>query len=295
MSKWKIIISVIILAVAGFFFFGKDKNKIFEQIEKDRFSVKLETVEKRNLKNELLLSGSIKALEEATLFPRSEGKLLKNVLKEGQNVKKGQTVSLIERDEVGAVYEPVVVPSTITGIVGKIYLDPGANVTRNTAIAFVVNQSQVRLILDVPERYIGNIFKGQAASFTVEGFPGKTFMGKVNVISPVVDTASRSVTIEILADNEQGLLKSGMFAKADLVLGEKKNAVSVLSSNIFTDEDGVSKYVLVPEGELAKRRNVTLGFVNGGYSEIRSGLQEGEQIIRFTFGIKDGSKISIEK
>ncbi|WP_424245739.1 multidrug efflux pump subunit AcrA (membrane-fusion protein) [Elusimicrobium posterum] len=271
---------------------GNNKNKEIDNLEKDRFRVKTETVSKRDLKNELLVSGSMKALEEAVLYPRSEGKLLRNVLKEGDKVSRNQTVSLVERDEVGAVYEPVVVPSTINGVVGRVYLDSGANVTRTTPIAFVVNQSKVRILLDIPERYSGRIYKGQPATFTVESLPGETFEAKVNVISPVVDNLSRSVAIELLADNGKERLKSGMFAKANIALSEKKNALSVHSVNIFADDNGVD-YVLVPNDGVAQRRDVTLGFTDANYTEITKGLKEGDEVINFVFGIKDGSKIAV--
>ena len=127
---WGVIALAFILALAVIF---KPKPAgPLDGVAKDEFLVKQETVQKRHLKHELLMSGSIKAEEEATLFPRVSGKLMKNLLREGDSVKKNQTVSLIERDEVGAVYEPVVVPSTITGVVGRVYLDPGANVTVST-------------------------------------------------------------------------------------------------------------------------------------------------------------------
>ncbi|GHT38981.1 MexH family multidrug efflux RND transporter periplasmic adaptor subunit [Bacteroidia bacterium] len=287
-----IVIIAIILAAAGFYWVKSHKKSELAGIEKDRFNVTLETVEIRNLKQDLFISGSVKALEEAVLFPRVDGKLLRNVLKEGAPVKKGETVSLIERDEVGAVYEPVVVPSTISGVVGRVYLDAGANVTRSTPVAFVVNQTQVRVLLDIPERYVGKIYKGQNADFTVDSLDGQIFGGRVNVISPVVDSMTRTMAVELFADNSKGLLKSGMFAKADITLAEKKNAVSVISANIFKDEKN-NAYVLIQSDDTAARRDVKTGFVNGDYTEITAGLNTGDKIINFVFGIKDGSKIKV--
>ena len=266
-------------------------------VAKDVFLVKQETVQKRTLKHELLMSGSIKALEEATLFPRVNGKLLKNILREGDAVKKNQTVSLIERDEVGAVYEPVVVPSTITGVVGRVYLDPGANVTVSTPVALVVNQEKVRVAVDIPERYIGEIYKGQPATLRVDALPGKEFEAKLTIISPVVDSTSRAVAVEFYADNTKGLLKSGMFAKVDITLSEKTNAVSVSKQSVYTDEETNATYVFVPsaDGKTAVRRNVKTGFINSNHLEVSEGLSAGEQVLTFTYGLKDGSKIELEK
>ena len=292
MKKVIVIVVIIILAAWGIHRLNANKHGALSTIEKDRFNVTVETVQIRDLTQDLLISGSIKALEEAVLFPRVEGKLLRNVLKEGAAVKKGETVSLIERDEVGAQYEPVVVPSTITGVVGRVYLDAGANVTRATPVAFVVNQTQVRVLMDIPERYVGKIYKGQKATFTVESLEGRVFEGALNVISPVVDSMTRTMAVELLADNPKGLLKSGMFAKVNIVLAEKKNAVSVSAANIFKDDQNNS-YVLIPSGDRAVRRDIKIGFIDGDYMETAEGLQPGDKVVNFVFGIKDGSKIKI--
>lgn len=292
---WGVVALAFILALAVIF---KPKTSgPLDGVAKDVFLVKQETVQKRTLKHELLMSGSIKALEEATLFPRVNGKLLKNVLREGDAVKKNQTVSLIERDEVGAVYEPVVVPSTITGVVGRVYLDPGANVTVSTPVALVVNQEKVRVAVDIPERYIGEIYKGQPATLRVDALPGKEFEAKLTIISPVVDSTSRAVAVEFYADNTKGLLKSGMFAKVDITLSEKTNAVSVSKQSVYTDEETNATYVFVPsaDGKTAVRKNVKTGFINSNHLEVSEGLSAGEQVLTFTYGLKDGSKIELEK
>lgn len=292
---WGVVALAFILALVVIF---KPKTSgPLDGVAKDVFLVKQETVQKRTLKHELLMSGSIKALEEATLFPRVNGKLLKNVLREGDSVKKNQTVSLIERDEVGAVYEPVVVPSTITGVVGRVYLDPGANVTVSTPVALVVNQEKVRVAVDIPERYIGEIYKGQPATLRVDALPGKEFEAKLTIISPVVDSTSRAVAVEFYANNTKGLLKSGMFAKVDITLSEKTNAVSVSKQSVYTDEETNATYVFVPsaDGKTAVRRNVKTGFINSNHLEVSEGLSAGEQVLTFTYGLKDGSKIELEK
>ncbi|WP_428042096.1 efflux RND transporter periplasmic adaptor subunit [Candidatus Avelusimicrobium fimicolum] len=292
---WGVVALAFILALVVIF---KPKTSgPLDGVAKDVFLVKQETVQKRTLKHELLMSGSIKALEEATLFPRVSGKLLKNVLREGDAVKKNQTVSLIERDEVGAVYEPVVVPSTITGVVGRVYLDPGANVTVSTPVALVVNQEKVRVAVDIPERYIGEIYKGQPATLRVDALPGKEFEAKLTIISPVVDSTSRAVAVEFYANNTKGLLKSGMFAKVDITLSEKTNAVSVSKQSVYTDEETNETYVFVPsaDGKTAVRRNVKTGFINSNHLEVSEGLSAGEQVLTFTYGLKDGSKIELEK
>lgn len=291
---WLLILGIAVYC-AYIFFIKKDESLVLNDVSKDVFIVKTETVQKRDLKHQLITSGSIKALEEAVIYPRINGKLQRNLLREGDTVRKGQTISLIDRDEVGAKYEPVVVPSTLAGVIAKIYRDPGENVTTQTPIASVVNQSVLRIKVDVPERYVGEIYKGQLASLSVDAYPDQQFEAKLDVISPVVDSLSRSVAVEFRAANSKNLLKSGMFARVDISLKEVKNVLSVSKKSIYEDEDG-KNYVLVPSDDKATavRKDVTVKFKNNNNWQIE-GLNEGDEILGFVYGIKDGSKIEIQK
>ncbi|MDR0952948.1 MAG: efflux RND transporter periplasmic adaptor subunit [Elusimicrobiota bacterium] len=295
MKKVIILLSAAVLITAC----GKKHGETaLEKVETDRFSVQTEKVEKRDISQELLLTGSVKAWEEAVIFPRVDGKLFKNVLDEGDPVKRNQTIALIDRDEVGAVYEPVVVPSTLTGIVGKTYLDPGANVTKTTAIALVVNQGDVRILVDIPERYIGKIRLNQKATFTIEAYGDEEFEATVYKLSPVVDAKSRMVSAELKAANKNNLIKSGMFAKVKLILEEDFNVPSVSLPCVMeeTDENGNTNtfvFVVNPD-ETVSKTLVKAGIKSFTYQAIDGGLNEGEEVAKIIFGLKDGSKIKVE-
>ncbi|MFA6435084.1 MAG: efflux RND transporter periplasmic adaptor subunit [Elusimicrobiales bacterium] len=272
------------------------KNKdleAFNALEKDRFLVKTDRAQVKDIEDYLILVGSVKAMDEAMLYPRVSGKLLRNLVTEGDAVKKDQTVALIERDEPGVVYEPAPVPSTLNGVIGRVYQDSGANVTPQTPIALVVSQGRVRVVLDVPERYMGKVFMNQQAYIKVDAFPDKLFRARVYRISPVVDTRTRSAVIELLADNSDNRLKPGMFSEIRLVVGAKQGAVAVPSAAVLA-ENGRS-YIFVPADGTAARREVKTGISNGDYIELSGGLKAGEELITFgLYGLKDGSKIKVQ-
>ncbi|HAF94844.1 MAG TPA: hypothetical protein DCG50_02185 [Elusimicrobia bacterium] len=271
------------------------KNKEAEtlnNLEKDRFLVKTEKAQIRNLEEYILLTGSVKAMGEATLYPRVSGKLLKNLLKEGDPVKKDETVALVERDEVGTVYEPAPVPSTLTGVVGTIYQDAGASVNPQTPIALVVNQAQVRVAVDVPEKYSGKVFLDQRAAIKVDAFPDRRFNGKVYRVSPVVDSRSRNTMVEILVDNAEGRLKSGMFAEARLIVASRGEALSVPAGAV-TNQDGKDFVFMPSAGNIAAMIPVRAGIRTDDFVQV-IGIKEGAEIITFgLYGLKDGSKIKV--
>jgi membrane fusion protein (multidrug efflux system) len=294
MTKTKLNLILLTLAAAALTAGCKNKSaEALNSLEKDRFLVKTEKAAVRNLQEYILLTGSVKALDEATLYPRISGKLLRNVLKEGDPVKKDEAVALVERDEPGVVYEPAPVPSTLSGVVGRVYQDSGANVTPQTPIALVVNQSQVRVAVDVPEKYVGKVFRDQAAVIKVDAFPDRNFNGKVYRVSPVVDARSRNTVVEVLVDNADARLKSGMFAEVRLIVASRGAALSVPAGAVVAAEGG--EFVFVPaEGGLAARVPVKTGIRTSEYTQI-SGVQEGADVVTFgLYGLKDGSKIKVQ-
>ncbi len=290
--KTKIVILTALAALAA----GCRNKELeaFNAIEKDRFLVKTEKTQARDIEDYLTLVGSVKAMDEATLYPRVAGKLLKNLVTEGDKVTKDQAVALVERDEPGVVYEPAPVPSTLNGVIGRVYQDSGANVTPQTPIALVVSQDRVRVVIDVPERYVGKVFLGQAARIKVDAYPDSAFYGKVYRVSPVVNTQTRSAAVEILTDNSSGRLKSGMFSEIKLVTGSRSGALSVPAAAIV-DEDGKT-YVFTAAGGNAARRAVKTGITDGNYTQVVSGLRNGEEVVTFgLYGLKDGSKIKVQQ
>jgi multidrug efflux pump subunit AcrA (membrane-fusion protein) len=295
MKNIKIKMLVLALAAAAVSAAGcRNKDlEAFNMLEKDRFLVKTGKAEVMDIEDYLTLVGSIKAMDEAVLYPRVSGKLLKNLLTEGDAVTKDQAVALIERDEPGVVYEPAPVPSTLDGVIGRVYQDSGANVTQQTPIALVVSQGRVRVVVDLPERYVGKVYMGQPAHIKVDAFPDTSFQGKVYRVSPVVDTKTRSAAIELLVDNSTGRLKSGMFSEVRLVVGAKSGAIAVPSAAVLREND--KPYIFVPSGDTAVRREVTTGISNGDYTQIAGGLKAGDELITFgLYGLKDGSKIKLQ-
>lgn len=288
------ILFVLLAASLSFASCGRKEAEVLNALEKDRFLVKTEKAQTRNLEEYILLTGSVKALDEAILYPRTSGKLQRNILNEGDPVKKDQAVALVERDEPGVVYEPAPVPSTLSGVVGRIYQDVGASVNTQTPIAMVVDQSQVRVAIDVPEKYIGKVFQGQTARIKVDAFPDRYFTGKVNRVSPVVDARSRNTLVEVLVDNSGGQLKSGMFAEARLIVASRGAALSVPSGAVVNEEG--SDFVFTPgPGGTAVRVRVKTGIKTSEYTQV-TGIKEGAAVITFgLYGLKDGSKIKEQK
>jgi len=243
----------------------------------DLIPVKLVKIAPMDMDLALEYVGDIKAQDEVLVYPRVGGKIVEKLKKDGDPIAKGETIALIDRDEVGFKFEKSPVESFLDGVVGRIYVDIGTVVTPQTAVALVVNMSTVKIKLGIPERHIPKVFLDQEAHISVDAYPDEIFIGKVTKVSPVVDIATRTAPIEITIDNADYRLKSGMFAKVKLIIEEHKNALAVLKEALIGTEPDISVYAV--SGGQASLRKVKTGIRQGPYVEILEGLSEGDEVV----------------
>jgi multidrug efflux pump subunit AcrA (membrane-fusion protein) len=255
--------------------------------------VKVLKVRLKEILEALEYTGNIKAQDEAIVYPKVSGKIMEKVKVDGSPVNKGETIAYIDRDEVGLKFEKAPVESPLAGIVGRVYVDIGENVTAQTPIALVVDMDKVKIDLDIPEKYLPKVSKGQEAQIGVDAYPEEEFSGRVAKISPVVDLTTRSAPIEITVDNPQHRLKSGMFAKVRLILKEHKNVPVILKEAVMGKEPDL--YVYMVKDNQAILQKVTLGLRQGPYFEVQEGLKEGDLIVIMgQQRLRDNAQVSVE-
>lgn len=239
--------------------------------------VKVSKVELRDLEETIDYVGNVKAQDEALIYPKVSGKIIQKLKEDGSPVKKGEAIAYIDRDEVGLKFQNAPIESTLDGLIGRVYVDIGENVSPTTAVALVVNADKVKIDVQIPEKYIPRIFLKQEAKIRVDAYPNEEFLGIVTKISPVVDLTTRAAPIEITLDNPEHKLKSGMFAKVSLAI-EKREAVPVILKEAVMGKEP-DTYVYVIENKKAALRKVVLGIRQGPLYEVKEGLSQGDRVV----------------
>lgn len=269
-----------VILIFGFwildFMIGCQKTK--EQTKSEEaIPVKVIQVKLTDLNETIDYVGNIKAQDEAVVYPKVSGKIIEKVKEDGSPIKKGQTIAYIDRDEVGLKFEQAPVESPLTGIVGRVYVDIGANVNAQTPIALVVDMDRVKIDLNIPEKYLPRVSLGQVADISVDAYPKEEFSGQITKISPVVDLATRTAPVEITVDNPEHRLKSGMFAKVKLIIQQHKAVPIILKEAIMGKEPDL--YVYVVENHKALLKKIKLGIRQGPYFEVTEGLKSGDLVV----------------
>lgn len=164
------------------------------------------------------------------------------------------------------------------GVVSARPVEQGQTVPLNTELMTIVDLSRMEVDAGVPTSRIPLVRLEQSVELSVEGFPGRSFVGKVMRISPTAVAGSRAVRVFIAITNDERLLRGGMFTTGILKVDDQKNVIALPVASIRHDAEGT--YVLkVADGALL-RQPIELGMSWTDRNLVQvSGVTEGDVIV----------------
>ena len=146
--------------------------------------------------------------------------------------------------------------------------------------------------LNVPEREIVRIRQGQSARVRIDALPDENFTGEVVRVAPEVDPTSGTFRVTVALANTEQRLKPGMFARIDVRIDARPNALLVPLAAVVTRRDRSSVFAV--QGETAERRPVATGYFSDGNVEILHGVAEGEWVVTTgQEGLRDGVRVLV--
>jgi len=153
----------------------------------------------------------------------------------------------------------------------------------------IVKMDPLRLRAEVPERDARNVRSGQNVRVTIDG-DTNVYVGQIMRLSPVIAQQTRMLVVEADVRNN-GKLRPGAFARAEIVTNDAKMAVTVPSKSIVTFA-GIEKVILVQNGK-ALEKPVTTGRRNGDWIEIVAGINVGDQVIVDPGNLQSGQAVEV--
>ena len=186
------------------------------------------------------------------------------------------------------------ITAPIAGILSMRYLDLGGLASPPAPIFEIVDMDTVKATVSVIEADLSKLDpENQEAWIEVDAL-AQPVSGKISLISPVLDQASRSAKMEIAIDNAALSLKPGMFAKVKIPVEIHENAILLPRSAVIEDSVRNTQIVFVVADGRSKRRQVEMGLAEGSRVEITNGLSEGEQVvIAGQHTLKDGEEVTV--
>ena len=171
----------------------------------------------------------------------------------------------------------LIILAPMNGKITKRYVDPGIMVKDTTPILAMMDLDEVKMLVNVIEKELVRLQKGQEVKVTVTAFPNRTFQGRIAIITPALDLQSRTAEIQITIPNPGYILNPGMFGRMEALLRADPKATLIPIQALITDED--KDFVFALKDGKAYRRPVQKGISKDTVVEIIQGLNPGDQVV----------------
>jgi len=184
------------------------------------------------------------------------------------------------------------IEATVSGVLSVRNLDLGGTATLTAPLFEIVQIDQLKVIVNVIESDLTKVSLGRQVTIQVDALK-EDIIGKITRISPTLDLASRSASVEIEVDNTLGQLKPGMFAKVSIPIEVRENVILIPRSALIGSQKNQASVFIVDENNTGQRREIKLGLSQGDTVEV-DGVFDGERVIvAGQFSLKTGDLVKV--
>ncbi|HEX4141193.1 MAG TPA: HlyD family efflux transporter periplasmic adaptor subunit [Candidatus Methylacidiphilales bacterium] len=288
---------VIVLAVLGFVAAGwyawswYTARPVFTYVKVERGPMRV------TLRESALVSPE----HRLNIMPPIPGRMDTILVANGEAVRQGQVLAWISSTSRAAlmdaaraqggkeltywedVFKPAPLVAPLDGHIISTAVVPGQVVVTAQPIFTMSDHLIVEAFLD--ETDLSQTWLGQHVDMTFDSFPDAHLTGKVHEIAYDATTVNNVTTyqVNIYLDNTPAYVRSGVSANVFLLISDKKNVLK-----IPTDAISPEGTVLVAQGadQPLEERKIELGQTDGEYTEVKSGLVEGDWVAERVFNIQ---------
>lgn len=187
-----------------------------------------------------------------------------------------EQIRLVE--STGKVHPRVTVIAPVSGVISELGAREGMTVMSGAPLFRINGLSTVWVNAEVPENQARFVRPGNAVEARAPALPGEVFKGRVNAILPEVNAATRTLKARVELANPGGRLVPGMFATVNFTPMARKEVLLVPTEAVI--QTGTRTVVILAEGEgRFSPVDVELGVEANGKSEIRKGLEAGQNVV----------------
>lgn len=330
-NRFRLVAVLTILIIVGGIFIYRQQTAL------NTDELKSTTVKRGDLKETLILSGEIKADDQATVSFQTSGLLANVAVKENEIVEKGSLIASLNQQQMRKTlqkelndfmkerwdlederdtYEDEIITDSvrraldkaqfdvnnsildvelqtitiqlsniyapISGIVSSTYNTyAGINVTPATQIATIIDPDSVYFELTADQTEVAQIRDGMTGNLTLDAFLDEKLNGRVSSVSfsPQAGELSTVYPVRFMFLNSSNVnfkYRLGMTGEVEFVVSEKPSTLFV-PFNFVREQDGQTFVRVLEDGEIVDRP-VEIGIETDEFTEILSGVSEGETI-----------------
>jgi membrane fusion protein, multidrug efflux system len=186
-------------------------------------------------------------------------------------------------DNIRAVIAKKVIRAPFAGRLGIRQVNTGQYLEAGKAIVSLQSLAPVYADFSLPQQDLARLKTGLTVRVSTDAYPGKAFQGTITAINPDLDPVTRSVRIQATLENQEQLLRPGMFGQIEVLLPDEQLVLAIPATSILSAPYGDSVYVVEPAtnaaaGLVVRQQFVRLGRAKGDYVSVVSGLKTGTRV-----------------
>ncbi|WP_372785284.1 efflux RND transporter periplasmic adaptor subunit [Phenylobacterium sp.] len=262
------------------------QGDVIAEIDARPVQAKIEQAKAQVVRNEVLLAKAQADLRRISTLA-DQGWVSRQQLDDTRSAAAGAEATLAAAKEdlkaAGVDLNYVNIRAPISGVVASVSTQRGETVAASFStptFVTIIQPDALEVVALVDEADVGDVKIGQAAEFTVESWPDRTFQGQVVRIAPVATVISGVINYEVAVhiDGEVSALRPDMTANVTITTA-RRTVVTVPAAALRRTPDGTMVTVRAAGGGPPVLRRVRADQTRGGMADITGGLAAGEQVL----------------
>ena len=189
-------------------------------------------------------------------------------------------------DAIRTTIEKKTIRAPFAGRLGIRQINLGQYLETGKPIVSLQSLAPIYGNFSLPQQELDRIKPGMRVRLVTDAFADHPFEGTLTAINPDLDASTRSVGLQATFENQEQLLRPGMFARFEVLLPEQQKVLVIPATAILPAPFGDSVYIIEPDpdakpgkpGEIVRQQFVKVGRERGDYVTVATGLKAGDKV-----------------
>lgn len=188
-------------------------------------------------------------------------------------------------DSVQATIDKKNLRAPFSGKLGIRLVNLGEQLDVGKSIVSLQSVGPVFVDFTLPQQALAHLKTGLKVQVTSDVYPGTNFSGEVIAINPDLDVATRSVLLRTKIENDNELLRPGMFVHAEVELADQQAVLAIPATAVLSSPDGDSVYVVENQSTngvshlVVQQKLIRTGISHGDFISVEAGLNVGDRVV----------------
>ena len=206
-------------------------------------------------------------------------------------------------DNLKAAIAKRTIQAPFTGALGIRLVNLGEMLSVGDEIVSLQSLDPVFANFSLPQQHFSKIKNGLLVRIQTDALPGTVLEGTITAINPQVEAATRNIMVQATLQNDDLLLRPGMFVTITVLLPEQQDVLAIPATAVLNAPYSDSVFIVedTPEdspskgGQIARQQFVRIGRRLGDFAAVESGLNEGDMVVTTgAFKLRNGQAVTID-